>query len=149
MPGVSTPFHHVLVPIDGSQPSTVAGQLAIQLSAFHEAHITFVYVVDEALVEEMAHISGKVTQQVQREVELSGQRHLDYLSRLASEAGLAANQAICHGVSYSEIADLACEQGVDLIIIGQLGCHGARRILIGSITERVIEYAPCSVLVVK
>jgi nucleotide-binding universal stress UspA family protein len=38
---------------------------------------------------------------------------------------------------------------VDLIVIGQVGSRGPRRILIGSVTERVIEHAPCPVLVVK
>jgi nucleotide-binding universal stress UspA family protein len=33
--------------------------------------------------------------------------------------------------------------------MGTYGRRGADRILIGSVTERVIEYAPCPVLVVR
>jgi nucleotide-binding universal stress UspA family protein len=149
MATMQTLFHHILVPTDGSQPSVTAGQLAVQLATFHKARITFVYVVDETVVGELARVPGKVVQQVRSELERSGQRYLDYLFRFASEAGLAASQAIRHGAPYSEIAALAREQEVDLIVIGQVGSHGSRRILMGSVTERVIEYAPCSVLVVK
>lgn len=142
-------FHHILVPTDSSQSSMMAGRLAVQLTALHKARITFVYVVDDAVVEKLAGASGRVAKPVRSELELSGQRSLDYLSRLASEVDLTSNQAIRHGVPYREITNLAREQGVDLIVIGQVGSRGPRRILIGSVTERVIEHAPCPVLVVK
>ena len=142
-------FHHILAPINGSQSSVTAGRLAVQLTALHKARITFVYVVDDTVVEELAGVSGRVAKRVQSELELSGQRFLDYLSCLASEADLTSSQVIRHGVPYREITNLAREQGVDLIVIGQVGSRGPRRILIGSVTERVIEHAPCPVLVVK
>jgi nucleotide-binding universal stress UspA family protein len=142
-------FHHILAPTDGSQSSVTAGRLAVQLTVLHKARITFIYVVDDTVVEELASVSGRVAKRVQSEVELSGQRSLDYLSRLASEADLTSSQVICHGVPYREITNLAREQGVDLIVVGQVGSRGPRRILIGSVTERIIEHSPCAVLVVK
>ena len=142
-------FGHILVPTDGSQPSVAAGRLAVQLAASLGAHITFVYVVDTAVVDQLTETSGKLVQQVREELERTGQRYLDHLSRLAVNAGLQVNRLIRHGTPYGEIESLAKEQGVDLIVIGQVGHLGPRRILIGSVTERVIEYAPCPVLVVK
>jgi nucleotide-binding universal stress UspA family protein len=144
-----TLFRHILVPTDGSQPSVAAGRLAIQLAVLHRAQITFVYVVDAAVVEELAGASGRMTTQVQQELEATGRRYLDYLSRLAREASLKTNQVIRYGMPYGEIENLAREQEVDLIVIGQVGRRGPRRVLIGSVTERVIERAPCPVLVVK
>jgi nucleotide-binding universal stress UspA family protein len=149
MADVQTLFRHILVPTDGSQPSITAGRLAVQLAALHGARITFVYVVDDAVAEGLAGTSGRVTTQVRSELELSGRRYLDYLSRLASDAGLTPDQAIRYGVPYREIAELAREQGADLIVIAQVGSRGLRRVVIGSVTERVIEHASCPVLVVK
>jgi nucleotide-binding universal stress UspA family protein len=142
-------FHHILVPIDGSQLSVAAARLAVQLAAIHRAHITFVYIVDRAVVKELTSAMGKTTQQVQDELELAGQRCLDHVRHLAADAGLSDERVIRCGAPCSEIETLAREQGADLIVIGQIGHHGPRRILIGSVTERVIEYAPCPVLVVK
>jgi nucleotide-binding universal stress UspA family protein len=90
-----------------------------------------------------------MAEHVEQELALSGQRYLDYLSNLAANVGLEANQVIRRGVPYREIERLARDQNVDLIVIGQVGQRGPRRILIGSVTERVIECAPCAVLVVK
>lgn len=144
-----SPFTHILVPTDGSETSINAGRLAIQIAATHSVSITFVYVVDSAIADEIAGATSKTAETIHRELEDKGRRYLDYLSRLAQDRGLQADQVVRHGIPHSEIADLAREQGVDLIVIGQVGRHGPRRILIGSVAERVIEYAPCPVLVVK
>jgi nucleotide-binding universal stress UspA family protein len=144
-----TLFHHLLVPTDGSRLSVTAGRLAVRLAAFHRAQLTFVYVVDTSVVEALADTPDRMAEHVEQELALSGQRYLDYLSNLAANVDLEANQVIRRGVPYREIERLAREQNVDLIVIGQVGQRGPRRILIGSVTERVIECAPCAVLVVK
>jgi nucleotide-binding universal stress UspA family protein len=59
------------------------------------------------------------------------------------------HQTIAFGVPYTEISNLAEKDGANLIVIGQIGRHGPRRLMMGSVTERVIELAPCPVLVVK
>jgi nucleotide-binding universal stress UspA family protein len=142
-------FRHILVPTDGSEPATTAGKFAIRLAAEQGAHITFVYVVDTSVANELQDISGKTAQQVVQELERTGQRHLDYLARRATAAQLAVTQHVRRGTPYTEITELAGEQGVDLIVIAQVGHRGPLRILIGNVTERVIENAPCPVLVVK
>ena len=40
-------------------------------------------------------------------------------------------------------------QNADMIILGSHGRTGLRRLLMGSVAEKVIGYAPCPVLVVK
>jgi nucleotide-binding universal stress UspA family protein len=149
MPDRQAIFQHILTPTDGSKPSIAAGRLAVQLAASLGAQITFVYVVDTAVVDELNEASGKLVQQVRQELEYTGKRYLDHLSRLAVNAGIQVNQIIRYGIPYDEIEKLAREQDIDLIVVGQVGHRGPRRILIGSVTERVIEYAPCPVLVVK
>ena len=47
-------------------------------------------------------------------------RYLNHLSRIAANADLSVNQVIRYGTPYSEIESLAQEQGVDLIVIGQV-----------------------------
>ena len=46
------------------------------------------------------------------------------------------------------ILNVALEYNVDLIIMVRLGKKGARRILTGSVTERVIEFSKVPVLVI-
>jgi len=143
------PFTHILVPTDGSDTSINAGLLAIQIANTHRAQLTFVYVVDQIVVEGIASTTSKSTEAICKELESKGQRYLDYLSRMARDTGLQTDQAILHGIPHREIAELARESRGDLIVIGQVGSHGLQRAHIGSVAERVIESAPCPVLVVR
>jgi nucleotide-binding universal stress UspA family protein len=123
--------------------------LAIRLAAAQDARITFVYVVDTVVADEIKDASGKSVSQVQRELARAGQRYLDHLGRLAAEAGLEAGRVLRYGTPHVEIVGAAEQENVDLVVIAHVGRHGVQRFLIGSVTERVVEYAPCPVLVVK
>ncbi|HUG17734.1 MAG TPA: universal stress protein [Planctomycetaceae bacterium] len=48
-----------------------------------------------------------------------------------------------------EIADYAAEIGADLIVIPSHGYHGVKRLVLGSVAERVIRHASCDVLVLR
>ncbi len=53
------------------------------------------------------------------------------------------------GAPDDAIVQAALTHGADLLILGSHGRTGIRRLLMGSVTERVIGHAPCPVLVVK
>ena len=53
------------------------------------------------------------------------------------------------GTPYEEIVKVAKEMEVDLIVIATHGYTGLRHFLLGSTTERVVNLAPCPVLVVR
>jgi nucleotide-binding universal stress UspA family protein len=145
----SSPFTHIMAPIDGSACSINAGRLAIEIASALGARITFVYVVDTTAVKELARASHRPSGQMQWEMEANGRRYLRHLAQQARTHELEVEQAIHFGVPYIEISELARGNRVDLIVIGQVGKHGPRRLMMGSVTERVIELAPCPVLVVK
>jgi nucleotide-binding universal stress UspA family protein len=76
-----SPFTHILVPTDGSENSIHAGRLAIQMASIHNTQMTLVYVVDSAIVDEIASATSKSVGVINRELESKGQRYLDYLAR--------------------------------------------------------------------
>jgi nucleotide-binding universal stress UspA family protein len=141
-------FAHVLVPTDGSENSIHAGRLAVRMASTYHSQLTLLYVVDSAIVDELAGATSKSAEMIRQELEAKGRSYLDYIVRLARNNDVQCDQAIRYGIPYREIADLARERRVDLIVIGRVGCRGPRCALIGSVAERVIEYADCSVLVV-
>ena len=49
----------------------------------------------------------------------------------------------------SAIVDMAEELEADLIIMGTRGHTGLKHVLLGSVAERTLRHAPCSVLTVK
>lgn len=74
------------------------------------------------------------------------------LSLIAEELrsqGLSAEPLLRSGNPYEEIVNAAKELGVGVIVIGSHGYTGFERLLLGSTADRVVQYAPCPVFVVK
>jgi nucleotide-binding universal stress UspA family protein len=53
------------------------------------------------------------------------------------------------GHPWSAICKYAGQAGIDLVIVATHGRTGLRHVLIGSTAERIVQHAPCPVLVVK
>lgn len=60
-----------------------------------------------------------------------------------------AKLEVLRGTPGLEIADYAKNIGADLIVIPSHGYHGVKRLVLGSVAERVIRHAECSVLVLR
>ena len=70
--------------------------------------------------------------------------------RTARERGLAEVETFARvGDGADAILDVAEEQRCELIVIGHTGLTGATRFLLGSVTSKVSQHAPCSVLIVR
>ncbi len=145
----SSLFHHILAPTDGSQDAERAARLAFRLAKLCGAQVTMLYVVDSAVVTEMTRFSSHVPADVTSELQHTGRQYLHHLQNLARQAGLEVRPEMREGEPHEAIVALANGIDADLIVMGHVGQRGPRRILIGSVTERVIEFAHCPVLVVK
>ena len=144
-----SPFTRILVPTDGSEPSISAGLLAIRIAATHDVPVVFLYVVDTVAAEKMAGATSRSVNAVTQDLADKGQSYLDYLARLARRRGLRTEQVVRYGIPHREIADMARERGVDLIVVGLSGSHWSHRVDIGTVSKRVLESAPCPVLVAR
>lgn len=143
------PFNKVLIPIDGSSYSMRVGEYGTHLAKAYGVKIVSLYVIDERTVNSVGHIGGKEPEKVRQNLRREGENCLHYVEELAEQEGVEFTGLIKEGKPHRVIVDLAEEEGVDLIIIGKVGQRGPRRILIGSVTERVLEATKCPVLVVR
>ncbi len=57
--------------------------------------------------------------------------------------------SIAEGNAAAEIVRVAREEKADLIVVGARGLGGLQRLLLGSVSEKVLAAAPCPVLIVK
>ena len=142
-------FRHILAPIDGSENSIQAAKTAFRIARVLSSQVTALYVVDRTVLKEVARYANQPPAETHQEFRHSGRQYLRHLERLAQEAGVRVDREIREGEPHEEIVAVADAIGVDLIVMGHVGRRGPRRILIGSVTERVIELAHCPVLVVK
>jgi nucleotide-binding universal stress UspA family protein len=78
------------------------------------------------------------------------QRALDAVVRDARTAGAKhVSSELVSGVPWTEIVGQLEQQAFDLCVIGTHGRSGLDRVLLGSVAEKVVRHAPCSVLVVR
>lgn len=137
------PQQTVLVPVDFSPESLAAVSTALEIAAspggVHVVHVLAELSPAEPILLWEAYESGK-----RREAALME------LAKRLTEAGLPALK--CHvfiGDPGQEIAAFAERLHADLIVLPSHGRTGIRRLLIGSVAERVIRLAPCPVLVMR
>ncbi len=82
------------------------------------------------------------------------ERHRTRLDRFVAEkladasANLKIRKVVDAGEAYGAILDCADNEGVDLIVMSSHGRTGLARMLIGSVTDKVLRGASCPVLVV-
>ena len=62
--------------------------------------------------------------------------------------GVAVRTLLQEGNPSEAILDVAEEEGVDLIVVGNKGMTGGKRFLVGSVPNNVSHHAPCHVLMV-
>jgi len=75
--------------------------------------------------------------------------YLESIKTRASQEGLYCQSMLLHGNEpYQLIVETASEKMVDMIAIGRRGRTGLMKVLMGSVTAKVIAHAPCKVLVV-
>jgi len=137
----------ILIPTDGSDYSMRAAEYGISIAKMLDAQIMVVYVIDEVVLDQLS----KVTEREDAELELKqdGQRYINYVLGLAEKEGVKADSILAKGRPFEQIVHLAKRLNTGLIVMGTYGRRGTERVLIGSVAERVIEYSPCPVLVVK
>ena len=133
----------ILVAVDGSVYSEYAVDQAISMGNICNSTIFVISVVDlypeqmsaaPALMEKMSQEARELLERAKQKVEKENIKC----------------ETIVHmgGQPHEFIIKEAKEKDVDLIIIGTHGKTGLKRILIGSVAQKVVGYAPCPVMVV-
>ena len=137
----------ILVPTDGSDSSMRAADFALKLAKHFGSEIIAIYVIDRIILEEISKIHER--HEVEDEIKRKAERCLNYIVKSAEREGLKASSILVEGQPHDQIVRHAESLGTDIIVMGSKGRRGTNRILIGSVAERVIEYAPCPVLVIR
>ena len=85
-----------------------------------------------------------------REIEQHKKRLEEFVAEKVADAGvgLKVRQMVDAGQPFGAIVDRAEKEGVDLIVMSSHGRSGLSRMLIGSVTDKILRGGPCPVLVV-
>jgi len=144
----------VLLAHDGSEHSQRAVEMAATLPLPLETVISLLHVVrphfpviDLAGVGDY-HLSEAVAE-AEEEQRQAGQRLLQEAAARLGKAGRQTTIGVQGGNPPKAILTTAAAQEADLIIVGACGASLIHRLLVGSVTDRLLNKAPCSLLVVR
>jgi len=134
----------ILVPIDLSEPSLTALRCARALAAGKKAHVILLNVVEEP---GSFRTLDAVGQQRARYARRAGR--LQELADRELGAQIAARVEVREGNPSVEIARLASQRQVDLIVVGRHEHHGLWHWLQGHTASKLSKNAPCPVLLLQ
>jgi nucleotide-binding universal stress UspA family protein len=141
-------FRKILVPIDFSEHSSAALDLAVDLAGTYGAtlHLLHCYPIDPGAISPYGIV---MPEGFDRDVRDAAGRELARWADKAASAKVPVEQHLSSMFPAEVIASTAEEIGADLVVMGTRGLSGLKHVLLGSIAERVLRLAPCPVLTVK
>lgn len=140
---------HLLVPIDFSELTPRALNMAKALAGENGTKITLIHVVEpvhQPFEEIMSSPAMDDLNVLRRE---QADQAIEAWKRTLLAEGVETQTVVLSGSPWRQIVDYAKMHAIDTIVLPTHGRTGLQHFLIGSTAERVLQHAPCSVLVVR
>lgn len=149
-------WSNIIVATDGSAHGDAALEKAIQLCEGRDSpfYLTIVSVTDiypefyaDAAI--VGTIFGSKKGEVVERMEQKSAEVLEAAKARAATLGIEADTVLLHGDPAEEIADLANELRAGIIFAGSRGRSRLRKMLLGSVAEKIIGLSPCPVFITR
>src|SRR5918992_2297987 len=137
-------FKTVLWATDGSTAAERALSVAKSIAQTYDAKLLVTHV---PVVLGGPSLAVNVAQESADRTKAALEQKVEDLKRDGVTVEFALPEMTTHGVGHA-IAEFAREVGADLIVVGTQGGSGLVRALVGGVTRRLLELAPCPVLAV-
>jgi nucleotide-binding universal stress UspA family protein len=141
----------ILVATDFSDEAAVALRQALRVARRTGAELVLLH-VSAPLPEEPAHVLRAQPPALQTALALQiadVRKRLDELVESTRGAGLTVTKLFTEGHPDTMIPSVAAEIGADLVVVGTHGRTGFRRLLLGSVAERVVRLSETAVMVAR
>jgi len=137
----------IVVGVDGSDASIAAARAALRYAeAFdgevHAVHVAHLAAAVIAAVGAAPVAAFDMTDAERREV-------WSRMSPVLDEASVAVERVDLEGYPPDVLVDYAAETGADLVVVGSRGRGDFASLLLGSVSHRVVNHAPCDVLIAR
>ena len=145
-------FKHILLATDGSPACDHAARIAVELARTHGARLTAVHVVDPYPYLGIGQANPIGFQAYMQAAHMHAGKALQRAAELCDDGGQPVRmetRIIEEATASHGIAQTARDEGADLIVMGSHG-HGAlRKLVLGSVTTKVLAEAAVPVLVTR
>ena len=136
-------FRHILVPLDFSSSAEQALGYAMELVEKFQARLTLLHVIHIPVTSEV-NLAAYLA-----EMDTSAQLGMEEYLKRVETAGHTVETIVQRGTPWHEIVETAKAKHVDLIVMGTHGRTGVQHFMLGSVAEKVVRLAPCTVMVTR
>ena len=136
----------VLVPVDGSEGSKRALEMALAIATASKAE----YIVLE-VIEDFGPLPGyyDAAPPGKDRVKWISEQRFEKVHPILDQTSVKWTRKIVEGYPAEEICKMADTEKVDMIVVGSRGLGAFGRFMVGSVSDRVVHHANCSVTVVR
>ena len=140
----------ILFPTDFSDHSKAAEKSACDLADQFGAELHVLHVLHDPLLTMPMTAAALLVPPQSLDNEITyAEEEIQKVPPTVWASGKRVVRAVRAGTTFDTIVRYAQENAIDLIVIGTHGRTGLPHVLLGSIAERVVQHAPCSVLTVR
>ncbi|MGN6105726.1 MAG: universal stress protein [Kofleriaceae bacterium] len=140
-------FRKILTAIDFSPYSREAFAVAARFAAESDAPLAIVHVL-HPMVFSLGE-PGMTATTIESVLEDAKLALGEWAQEALSLGATRATTAVMTGAPWHEIVGMLYDGGFDLAVLGTHGRTGIQHVLIGSVAEKVVRHAPCTVMVVR
>ena len=133
--------------MDGSRNSYKALSAALSLSKSVDSKVTVIHVTE--YLPKPHFLSQKALEQLLQEQSNKGKKVLDKCLLHAKKISATIKTELQEGDPASVILNVSSAGKYDLIIMGNRGLGRFKRLLLGSVSTKVVNHASCSILLVR
>lgn len=137
----------LLIPIDGSDNSFRALEYAIFLSKNMGAQTTALHIMENL---PFGHVqSEKALNELVSKHQEESKNILDKAKDIGNKNGIRVETVLMKGDATSNIIDFSKKGNYDTIIMGRRGMGQFKQLVLGSISNKVLNQSDCTVVIVK
>jgi nucleotide-binding universal stress UspA family protein len=136
----------IIVGNDGSEFADKALEKAIEFAKKEDMEVVVVYAIEDFCPIGVAEFDCNVV----REIQMKGAKNIvDRALQRIKDAGVNGRDVTKAGRPADVIIESAKKENAEMIVVASHGKHGIKKVALGSVTARVVEYSPIPVFVMK
>lgn len=141
-------YKKILLPTDGSKYSDISEKHALSIAATNNSEIIALSVIENSF--SIGLPDTDTISEVNRLLKEENEKNLKKVERLRDECGVDVKirTLVKEGSPARVILETIDEEDIDLVVMGSSGKSGIDKFLMGSVAEKVVKSAKCSVLIV-
>ncbi|MGH8637636.1 MAG: universal stress protein [Burkholderiales bacterium] len=145
-------FKHILIPTDGSAIGNKAAKAGVALAARLGARVTAYHGLEDPqrLYMEGFSLDPTIVLDLEMRARELAQKRIDAIAKLAKAAGVRFAAFITKAdTAYEGIINIAKERKCDVIVMASHGRRGFSKLMMGSVTQKVLAHSTIPVMVYR